>query len=573
MSKKLRAFCNILDYLDEAEPEVAQLFRLTCMSGALSNLKNKPGLTLLLPMDGDVRKKISKLANSDNPTEAMSANNILSAHVLKDVFKSPSDFANKRDDVPNLLNQHVEIDSINGDEVKFKSGAVAKLDKRFIDSSRGSRLSVWTLKGEIPVTSDKPAKLKYMKKKPGKEGGAGSFGPETFSNKLRRAIISAIENAYYLDATKKTPFVEKVGGNSNALAGELLSMEIIPDYTYDLLKFGPISAIRDAFLEYTLSLVNFIVNVRKDKKLFFDVVAPVLSLQKADIYNLLEPYKNDDHLIPDALVQDWWKSRPVFDFLSVANQIPDLLNEGNKFSSAAIYKSRMDILGEIDRIRVEITDATQSNPRAIVDKIIEVYRDLAENNRIGTINGVFPDALAEHYKRNPMLKLLQDEMRYCGYLGFNSLEGEPFDADKYNELLNAFEAYASAINTPEDAASSARLLNSKVIRYSIAPTERYIEVNIFLHSTHFLFVPLTIDEMMKFPYKHVITKPNPDKLRIYNIEKAGYLSRTKLFNSVGASASSPELLDNIKTLLALNPANIDPALKEVISKLNEKINA
>ncbi|QJX72106.1 polyprotein [Faustovirus] len=568
MSKKLRAFCNILDYLDEAEPEVAQLFRLTCMSGALSNLKGKPGLTLLLPSDAETRKKIAKLANSDNPTEAMSANNILSAHVLKDVFKSPSDFANKRDDVPNLLNQHVEIDSINGDEVKFKSGAVAKLDKRFIDSSRGSRLAVWSLKGEINVTSDKPAKLKYMKKKPGKEGGNGS-NPAT--NKLRRAIISAIENAYYLDATNASPRVDKVGGDD--LTGELLAMDILPEYTYDILKPAPISAIRDAFLEYTLSLVNFVVNVRKDKKLFFDVIAPVLSLQKADIYNLLEPYKNDDHLIPDALVEDWWKTRPVFDFLSVANQIPDLLNEGSKFSSAALYKSRMDILGEIDRIRVEITDATQSNPRAIVDKIIEVYRELAENNRIGTIGNVFPDALAEHYRRNPLLKLLQDEMRYCGYLGFISLEGEPFDAAKYDELLNAFEAYAGAINTPEDAASSARLLNSKVIRYAIAPTERYIEVNIFLHSTHFMYVPLTVDEMMKFPYKNIITKPNPDKLRIFNIEKAGYLARTKLFNAAGATASSSDLVENIKVLLGVNPANVDPALKDIIAKLNEKINA
>lgn len=568
MSKKLRAFCNILDYLDEAEPEVAQLFRLTCMAGALSNLKGKAGLTLLLPMDADTRKKIAKLANSDNPTEAMSANNILSAHVLKDVFKSPSDFANKRDDVPNLLNQHVEIEGINGDEVKFKSGAVAKLDKRFIDSSRGSRLSVWALKGEIPVTSDKPAKLKYMKKKPGKEGGSAS---NPSSNKLRRAIISAIENAYYLDATNAAPRVDKVGGDD--LTGELMSLDILPEYTYDILKPAPISSIRDAFLEYTLSLVNFVVNVRKDKKLFFDVIAPVLSLQKADIYNLLEPYKLDDHLIPDALVEDWWKTRPVFDFLSVANQIPDLLNEGSKFSSAVIYKSRMDILGEIDRIRVDITEATQSNPRAIVDKIVEVYRDLAENNRIGSISNVYPEALADHYRRNPLLKLLQDEMRYCGYLGFSALENEPFDAAKYDELLNAFEAYASAINNAEDAASGVRLLNSKVIRYAIAPTERYIEVNIFLHSTHFLFVPLTVDEMMKFPYKNVITKPNPDKLRIFNIEKAGYLARTKLFNSAGASTSNSELVENIKTLLSVNPANVDPALKDIIARLNEKINA
>jgi hypothetical protein len=569
MSKKLRAFCNILDYLDEAEPEVAQLFRLTCMSGALSNLKGKPGLTLLLPTDADVRKKIAKLANSDNPTEAMTANNILSAHVLKDVFKSPSDFANKRDDIPNLLNQHVEIDSVNGDEVKFKSGAVAKLDKRFIDSSRGSRLSVWALKGEIEVTSDKPAKLKYMKRKPGKEGGDSS---NPASNKLRQAIISAIENAYYLDSVNGNIRNEKIGGSGDDLDSELLELGIAPMYVYDVLKTKPISAIRDAFLEYTLSLVNFIVNVRRDKKLFFDVVAPVLSLQKADIYNLLEPYKGDDHLIPDALIEDWWKSRPVFDFLHVANQIPELLNEGSKYSSCVLYKSRMDILGEIDRVRVNITERTQSNPRAIVGMVAEVYRDLAENNRIGSITGVFPDALAEHYKRNPMLKMLQDEMRYCGYLGFSALENEPFDATKYNELLNAFEAYANSVNNFEDSASGVRLLNANVIRYSIAPIERYTEVNIFLHSTHFVYVPLTVDEMMKFPYKNVITKPNPDKLRIFNIEKAGYLARTKLFNTVSAAASNPELLENVKMLLALNPANVDPALKEVIARLNEKMN-
>ncbi|QJX71054.1 hypothetical protein F-liban_306 [Faustovirus] len=568
MSKKLRAFCNILDYLDEAEPDVAQLFRLTCMSGALSNLKGKPGLTLLLPADADTRKKIAKLANSDNPTEAMTANNILSAHVLKDVFKSPSDFANKRDDIPNLLNQHVEVDAINGDEVKFKSGAVAKLDKRFIDSSRGSRLAVWSLKGEIEVTSDKPAKLKYMKRAKGKEGGDSS---NPASNKLRRAIISAIENAYYLDSVNANTRMDKVGGD-DSLDNELLEMGIAPMYVYDVLKTKPISAIRDSFLEYTLSLVNFIVNVRRDKKLFFEVVAPVLSLQKADIYNLLEPYKNDDHLIPDALVEDWWKSRPVFDFLQVANQIPDLLNEGAKYSNCALYKSRMEILAEIDRVRVNITERVQSNPRAIVGMVAEIYRDLAENNRIGSISGVFPDTLAEHYKRNPMLKMLQDEMRYCGYLGFSALENEPFDASKYNELLNAFEAYAGSVNTFEDSTSGVRLLNANVIRYSIAPVERYTEVNIFLHSTHFVYVPLTVDEMMKFPYKNVITKPNPDKLRIFNIEKAGYLARTKLFNTVSALSSNPDLVDNIRTLLGVNPANVDPALKDLIAKLNEKMN-
>ena len=98
---KFKVHCKIIDYVEQQDPELAQIIRAVCADGALTSLKGKPGITFLMPLDKAFREKLLKLATSDNYEDVDKANDMINALIIRDIFRSPADWMAHKDDIPN----------------------------------------------------------------------------------------------------------------------------------------------------------------------------------------------------------------------------------------------------------------------------------------------------------------------------------------------------------------------------------------------------------------------------------------------------------------------------------------
>ena len=157
----------------------------------------------------------------------------------------------------------------------------------------------------------------------------------------------------------------------------------------------------------------------------------------------------------------------------------------------------------------------------------------ATNNTIGGIGPVLPAGLAQIYKNEPALKMLQDDLRYYTYCAFSMLERN-FDLGYYNELLNVIGEcmYAASV---EEMRSQQRILNKSVMKYMIQPSDLIAQVKSFVNSTMFLYVPMTREESAELT-KSSIHRPDPDSRIVWNMSADIYTRHKRVLET-----SDPEL--------------------------------
>lgn len=455
---KFKTYCRIIDYLDATDPDLAQLVRGTCVDMTLGSTKGKNGITLLIP-DKEYRAKIAKLAYSSDPNEASQACDLLNALILRDVFKSGAEFLAKRANIPNSLypSQHVGVAKTSGNTVTFESGAVATLDTNFADSSKKKNLAVWNLKGEIPVTTDKPAKierkpmgrgLKGGKAKGGKHGGYDESIADGLAKNLRWKIAVAVENEYALNLMQR-----QLGRGSD-----------------------------NPFVRCAMSLVEYL---HEKDRATLERALPLLSVSIADFYFLVEPHKGGDYLVPNALIEEWWAGRASHSTAAGCKILDDMLTK----------EKNGEKLPEIDRIRKEVL--SQCRDRNCIDAIDNAYKSK------------YGEAASD--------KLLQDELRFLIHCSFEELESAPFDSKNLGDAVNMIGEYMHKMNgTKEERLAGNKLLNPKALKYAIAPSEKIEAVKCFVNSTYFMFVPLSAAEAKAVPKSHTLT-PSPDVKGVWNI--------------------------------------------------------
>jgi len=516
--KQFKTYCKIIDYVDAVDPEFATIARGVCSDLPMGSLRGKPGITLLLPKDKAFRAKLEKLAYSDKTEEANQAGELINALIIRDIMRTPSDWKSR--EVSNSLfpAQAVEVASTTATEVVFKSGARAVLDTKFKDASRRGNLAIWTLTaGNIPVTTDKPAKKLTMGKPGAKTGGYAVDNHAARSDRFKIAL--AVENEYAIHRVQAD-----IG--------------------------GPVR--RDVYMEYTMSLINHIMNVRKDTALLYDKVLPLLSCDKLDFYLLVEPHKEGgSYLLDDDLIREWWTQRTPCITRDVIAAVQQLLNSGE---GARVYTDRAGLMESIAPLRTRVSQFADSRPRGVAEEIHKMYAELESTNMIGGGANVYPQGLAAYYKANPGLKLIQDELRFLTFGAFTRLENNKFDYGAFHELTNGIGECLHA-NSLEARASAQRLINKNSVRYLISPSEIINEINIFANSTMFLYIPLLGEESENLKQKSSIARPNPDNIVIYNIAAANYARHNRiLWDNNG-------IIDALKTL-DLN--NIDPLLMQAL---------
>ena len=530
-----KTWCRPIDYIEAQYPRVAELLHGTCADASLS-ARGKPGVTIIIPNDA-VLDKIEKKAFSMKTEDANEACDMLNAYIFRNVFKTPAEWAAKKDELPNSLfpSQHVELESASGKEIVFKSGAKAVVDDGFRDASHKRNVAVWKLTaGEIPVTKDKNATTKYAARVPRKnKDGAYDVSPQIAEN-LRYRIGLIVENEYYFH-----------------------------------LMQGAINAgrHRNAYLEYSCSLLNFIANVYVGgKEILYEFVLPIISFQHIDFYLLVEPHNfTGSHILSDELIDEWWRNREAnpCNVQAVMKQMCEMLENAPAEHDALIYKDRMAILTAIDKQRDALAPLIDSKARQCVEEISRIYDDLSEKNSINGTTNVLPSGLSALYKSEKGLKLMQDELRYVTYIQFMTLEERP-DTGQFREIIGMIGDYMNTFSADERA-RAAKLLNRNVLRSLITPTERVNEIKIFVNSTRFLFIPLTKANLDAYPRKTVMRKPESSNA-IFNIDKALLISHKRLFQDL-AEDSSASTQAIIAALRKMEPGKIPRDLQDAINKL------
>jgi hypothetical protein len=529
---KFKTYCRIMDYVEAVDPDLAELIHHTCADGSLGSYKGKSGITFLMPVDKAVRAKIEKLAASDKADEAIKACDMFNAMILRDVFKTPSDFKSR--EVVNALypGQIVDVASTSATEVVFKNGAKAVLDTEFRDSSRRQALAVWKLTGEIPITTDRTAAPRPRVPK----GKTGAYEVKDYSSQSERFKIAiAVENAYALCRLQH--------------------------------QIGDESRYRDVYVETVMSLMHHVLFVRKDLSVFVDAILPMISFDKLDFYLLVEPHRAaGQYLLDDSLIHEWWLQRKetrVDQHRVMAEIERCLTTNGN---SAAVYSARANLLEKIAEHRQRLSQIAEGKPRGIVDEISKVYDELEQQNTIGGVGPVYPAPLAGYYAANPGLKMLHDELRYLTYGAFKRLEAGAFDIGEFNELLNIIgECFYAA--SADERAKAQKLLNKNTMKYMISPSEKVTEIKIFLFSTMFMYLPMTSAEATNLAQKYSVTRPNPANIVIFNISKDLYNRHQRVLEGSLGHASNSSIVAALKTL---DPASLDPAL---LAMLREKFAA
>jgi hypothetical protein len=539
---KFNAWCRISDFLEATDPEYADLLKGTCANLNL-NTKGKPGLTLLIaPPGSDLRKKITKLAYSSDYKEVQQACDMLNAMILRVPLKTASDWNANSGNIPNSIfpSQHVEIVSAKGDEIKFKSGAVAELNKKFKDSSKRQNLAVWDLKsGEIPVTSDKPAKAAV-------KGKNGAYIGSAREAKTSDAVVAIIHQAEkeFLDLL--------VNPKPGRLIGNVSSMTRVggcgPYGAYKPLNKLP----RDPFLELTLSLVQFAHEKRRDE--LYDWIIPHISFNKVDPYLILQPYvPPSKRFLQDEFINDWinYCKDNVIKFQAAIDCVNSCLMSHH--DSSWLYTDRMKIIQYVDDKRVEAIRSF-SGSGTWFGILQAMYRDMHLDG--DDTSKMFPEALMAHYAENPKLKMFEDEARYITTVFFNDAMKESNVEDRLQIAEHAFKWMEEKSPLNDLVILNQDLVNNQLLNAAMA--DKRIS---FIKSTYFMFIPLSSRDMKNIPYKTVCIKPNINSRAVWLMHK----ELDEIKKNVGERYGQGEASDTdcIQLLNGVGPDS-DDALKAAV---------
>jgi len=525
-SKSVETYCSIGKYLAKVDPKLYELIDDACLTGLL-NSGGKTGMTFLHPVDSAWRKKFESLVHSSAVGSKPAAEDMLRALILRDTFKTGRDWTSKRDNIPNSLfpYQHVPVKSSNDREVVFESGARAELDTQFVDDSRKKNLAVWKLvSGEIPVTTDRPAKPSAEKK--------GRYEPEaTLMNLKRYQIGKYVETEYAREELNR-----REAGSHN------------PSQCY---------------LKYTLSIVNYLIR-NGSENIVYTCVLPNISFDKFDFYALVEPHSpSGPYLLDDHTIESWWAdtSSRVFDISAMKKKVMEMQANTGAPCKCAFYTARGHLLKEINSTRVHILRSRMLESAA---KIEEVYKNLEATNSIGDTQNVFSADLIAHYRAHPGLKLTQDELRYLTHLKFGVLEKNArFELGEFNYILNYIGDRLHA--TTEVARANLRtLVNVRAIQYQIKPREQITELGLFVNSTMYMFIPQTAAETASIAPKNTLSRPvfgGPN--RFFNAQQAIHEMQIRVLPEL-----SKEYHEQVAAWLGtLDPSQLTAESREQLKKM------
>jgi hypothetical protein len=426
MSKKFTVYCKIIDYIEANDSDFAEVIRGTCNDAVLTSTRNKPGLTFLYPEKKYIDEIIDK-AYSDKPSDVQLASDMIQSLILNNVCKTGAQMKDDKE-IANCMRvpQVVEIESVSADTANFKGGAVAKFDSKF--KSTNEKLAVWRLTGKLPLKTKDAVRRVLVKRGKGK---SGAYQPDAEqSQMIRFKIMRAIETIY--------------------LAHEQQRVMVGLDC--------------DIYLKYTVSLLK---HLKDNDQEAFAKVMPKISLDKSDLYFMIQPHaRNGSFIIDDNVLSAWWEKNSDYRTAS--------LSDADKFIHAWMKETKADrkkIAESVDRKSIIASNN-------IADQIRDKYSELS-GAKIG-------DEVVFNSQ-----KILEDEVRFmaadmfCRFEADNKMRGK-VDHAKFEFITNYIGDLLQSENN--------QLINQEKVLMAIRPIEKIKAMETFACGSWFCYVPMCKDE-------------------------------------------------------------------------------
>ncbi len=428
----MQVYCRIIDYIHSKNTDLADIIRYTCADMTLNSTRGRNGVTFLMPSD-DYIKEIQKLAFDSDLEVVEKADRMIHSLILSGVYLKPSDMQEDK----YLANcvmppQALEIKKVDGNKVYFTDSVYAEPDKDF--KCLKKKFAVWKLHGKMPImtrdaerrplfTPARHQERSEHKKNERAKPKSGMYENADY-NQERMKIIITIENLY--------------------LAREQQRRKIT------------MSRHCDVYFCYSMSLLCFLHD--KDVNTFNKAMWKI-SGDKTDMYYLLEPHSNKEHLVSDDLIMDWWKSNQDYECADI--------NKAKKCISKWLKDNEKERLSKREAA-ASFRNNTDANMKGLLAQIESVY------------------------KNNPN-KLMEDELRYLAAQLFCRFEADNHcDIGKFNFIAN----YIGDImhkGTPT-------LTDINALRNTMLPIEKLTEIKRFVNSSWFMYVPIVRSEMSNDGY-------------------------------------------------------------------------
>lgn len=364
--------CSVLTWIEEQDADFAQAIRDLCLVGQLT--PRRSGVTFLMP-SAATRKSIMEKVGS-NTEQAVVA---ITAHILPFYFTKGTEFTGE---FGSKAGVKLEAEKRAADEVTLKGGAVLKrsgfqaLARR---SASGTALepntAVWEVaKGEVPTAGESFDPLARR----AKTGGAEAFS----ANATRAEIMLRVLNEGLAEMSTRKTQLKLL----EALMG--LLRQLCDNFTDDYYK---------AYCALDRSPL-------------------------ATLLILVEPFKDvsksQDYFISEAAIVAWGGATSHIE--DVAGNMLDIFQEMEK-RGQALHNSLSGGMVEVPKIFSQ-PDSVYAQSAGITNtlianaslntpgQILAVYEDLTQNNRIGAVSDVYPQAVLPALQNGR--KAWQDLLRF-----------------------------------------------------------------------------------------------------------------------------------------------------------------
>lgn len=557
MSKKSDAHSvvtNIEDYVRAKYPEFAALLDYCKLFNLTLPRPGREGITLLIPQDKKYIDEIRDLTFSTKAEDVGASCDMLLALMIRKAILKASDWTS--DDIGDMRYPPQRVAAkVTASSVKIQAPKEVTVvqDPDFKVGFR-SNCAIWLIKeGRMNPSKENPIPLRRRERRPASKEGKGVSGgydlTKAHADAARFKIAIAAENEFVLQ------YMTREQGGSASTSSE--AIQVCP------------------FLAYVMSFARFMHD--KHPREFYECVLPLIRYRVTDFYILFEPHRAvapDQYLIPDVFINEWWDAykymrvvaQDIADFRAFVDRA---LFDAQVQCPAAVYNHTDDLIGEIDSVRLTITPSLQ-NPAQVANIIYAAYDNLANTNKLGDIDNVYPPMLAEYYRRHPRFKLAHDELSFVVEPIMIRIH-KAFDIEQFRNVITMIGNVLHADSIQEIEAALPLVNRKKIELMSLSQNDALInEIRTFVNSTMFMWVPLTTARIEKYPIENVTTRPTDGNEALYNTDFALKLHHERLYSQMAGRVIDMNKELALAALSTIKPEQLSDELRAKMTVLLSK---
>lgn len=569
MAKKLKKFCRITLFIEQDDKKFADAIDHVCMFGPFTPGRREKGVTFLYPGS----KYRNEICNAVYGSDPETANAMIRACIISGYYPSASEFADKGY-VVNRMSQMVKVKSTSGNTVTFANGAKATLNKKFKGMGVGrdnvQRLVVYDLEGKIDIDNEYVSNQKSSARSESQNSTDADNPPDItdIADPEASGKYEEFYGEYGENISGAAEVVTTTGGydySDGDFNRDKFWRGVFEAYINKFFQ-RPYGELQDKFpnpfLEKLVSLLRYM------EAFFSSELDNILELvdygPHMGLYLLIEPYKSDNYVLEDYVLNSWKK-----------DGYPKISNPNTEFKNILdiLMKKRLNskrIFAINEKVRKKLFSSEYCTPWKLSKQIVTEYKDYQKND-ISNEN----DHLYKVYKKSPLLKIQQDEARFIMQNEFMDIEDRRVEELQCG-LLNRGELR----NIFKKIKLSHHLTKEKEDQLFIGQGLRYKETNIkgvwfdgpfaFVRSTDLIYHAVDLSTTNSLPGLNDDKDNTPNYRGLVNMYKRRYEHIDKHYEN--RSTSKQALLVQLASLIR-NPntsvEQLESMKKSIESRLSD----